>query len=135
MKINGLKQRLRKERPMTTVTFRIPADVLEDLKRLAPMLGFSGYQPLMRAYIGQGLRADLERLEGSPELVRLLERLRALGVEDEIINQAYGETFRSAPSAPFYQPFRPESTRIAAGPGRVLAEAEAEYTVETQSAE
>lgn len=49
---------------LTTITIRMPEDVIEDLKRLAPVLGFSGYQPLARAYIEQGLRADLERLEG-----------------------------------------------------------------------
>lgn len=38
---------------MTSVTLRIPEDVVEDLKRVAPLLGFSGYQSLMRAYIGQ----------------------------------------------------------------------------------
>ena len=64
MKIDALKQRLNRDRPMTTITIRMPEDVIEDLKRLAPLLGFSGYQPLARAYIGQGLRADLERLEG-----------------------------------------------------------------------
>ena len=41
---------------MMTVTMRIPEDVVEDLNRVAPLLGFSGYQPLARAYIGQGLR-------------------------------------------------------------------------------
>jgi hypothetical protein len=39
-------------------------DVIVDLKRVSPWLGFLGYQPLARAYIGQGLRSDLERLEG-----------------------------------------------------------------------
>lgn len=68
MKLNELKQRLRKDRPMTTVTLRMPQDVVRNLKRLAPRLGFSGYQPLIRAYIGQGLRADLARLEQTPEL-------------------------------------------------------------------
>ena len=52
MKIRDLKKRLRKDRPMTAVTLRMPQDVVEDLKRTAPMLGFSGYQPLMRHYIG-----------------------------------------------------------------------------------
>lgn len=50
---------------MTTVTIRMPEDVIEDLKRIAPILGFSGYQPLARTYIGQGLRSDLERLENN----------------------------------------------------------------------
>jgi predicted DNA binding CopG/RHH family protein len=56
MKAEVLKKRLDKNRPMTTVTIRIPEDVMEDLKRLAPLLGFSGYQPLIRTYIGQGLQ-------------------------------------------------------------------------------
>jgi hypothetical protein len=88
MKLNDLKQRLCKDRPMTTVTLRVPQDVIDDLKRIAPRLGFSGYQPLMRAYIGQGLRADLQRLEASPELSNLIESLRRHGVEDEVIAQA-----------------------------------------------
>ena len=47
------------------VSIRMPEDVVEDLKQVAPLLGFTGYQPLMRAYIGQGLRADLARLAAS----------------------------------------------------------------------
>src|SRR3972149_10253006 len=50
MKIEKLKKRLDRNRPMTTVTLRMPEDVADDLKRIAPLLGFSGYQPLMRAY-------------------------------------------------------------------------------------
>jgi hypothetical protein len=88
MKINELKQRLRKDRPMTTITLRMPQDVVEDLKRIAPRLGFSGYQPLIRAYIGQGLRADLEQLESKPELSNLIESLRRQGVQDDVIAQA-----------------------------------------------
>ena len=57
--------RLHRDRPMSTVTLRMPEDVVADLKRVAPQLGFSGYQPLIRAYVGQGLRADLARLDGS----------------------------------------------------------------------
>jgi len=63
MKIETLRKRLDKDRPMTSVTIRMPEDVIEDLKRIAPKLGFSGYQPLIRAYVGQGLREDLERFE------------------------------------------------------------------------
>jgi len=38
---------------MTMVSIRIPEDVIDDLKRLAPVLGFSGYQALIKAYIGR----------------------------------------------------------------------------------
>jgi hypothetical protein len=48
---------------MTEVTLRIPKDVVEELKRVASLLGFSDDQPLIRAYVGQGLRNDLDRLE------------------------------------------------------------------------
>ena len=53
---------------MTTVSLSIPDDVVEDLKNIAPRLGFSGYQPLIRAYIGQALRADLERVGNKVDL-------------------------------------------------------------------
>jgi hypothetical protein len=96
MKLNDLKQRLHKDHPMTTVTLRMPQDVVDDLKRIAPRLGFSGYQPLMRAYIGQGLRVDLERFENSPELSSLIERLRRQGIQDEVIAQAVAEASHGA---------------------------------------
>ncbi|MDJ0901728.1 MAG: hypothetical protein QNJ55_23300 [Xenococcus sp. MO_188.B8] len=87
MKSETLKKRLNKNRPMTMVTIRIPEDVIEDLKRIAPLLGFSGYQPLIRAYIGQGLREDLERLEGN-NLSAFIESLKRKGVSEEIVNEA-----------------------------------------------
>jgi hypothetical protein len=90
MKIETLKQRLDKNRPMTTVTIRIPEDVVEDLKRIAPILGFSGYQPLIRAYIGQGLRADLERLDNNT-VNALIASLKRRGVSDDVINEALTE--------------------------------------------
>ncbi|KPQ31936.1 MAG: hypothetical protein HLUCCA11_22695 [Phormidesmis priestleyi Ana] len=52
MQPEALKKRLNRNRPMTTVTIRMSEDVIEDLKRVAPTLGFSGYQPLARAYMG-----------------------------------------------------------------------------------
>ncbi len=48
---------------MNIITVRMPEDVIVDMKRIAPQLGFSGSPPLMRAYIGQGLWVDLERLK------------------------------------------------------------------------
>lgn len=91
MKTNKIVQRLQKNRPMTMVCMRIPNDVIEDLKRLAPMLGFSGYQVLIKAYIGQGLRADLERLESSLEVSALIKSLRKKGVQEEVISSAMAE--------------------------------------------
>lgn len=91
MKMNELRERLRRDRPMTTISIRIPEDVVAQLKYVAPLLGTSGYQPLIRAYIGQGLRQDLERLEQSPGLDRFVESLRRHGVAEEIISTAFAE--------------------------------------------
>ncbi|MGD1941609.1 MAG: hypothetical protein ACFB0G_09875 [Leptolyngbyaceae cyanobacterium] len=94
MKFETLKKRLDKNRPMTTITIRMPEDVIEDLKRIAPLLGFSGYQPLARTYIGQGLRADLERLEADT-LPSLIASLKRRGVSEEVIQEALHEALNS----------------------------------------
>ncbi len=90
MKLEQLRKRLDKQRPMTTISMRFPVDVLEDLKRVAPLRGFSGYQPLIRAYVGQGLRVDLERLEQDPVTV-LVESLKRHGVSEELLQEALAE--------------------------------------------
>jgi hypothetical protein len=92
MKSVDLKKRLKRNRPMTSVTIRIPKDVIEDLKSIAPQLGFSGYQPLIRAYIGQGLRQDLARLEGHLNVEKFIHSLRKHGVDKSTIDEAISET-------------------------------------------
>jgi uncharacterized DUF497 family protein len=87
MKASELKNRLQKDRPMISISMRIPEDVIDDLKRVAPQLGFSGYQPLIRAYIGQGLRQDIARLESS-SIDSFVESLRLRGVDEDVIKQA-----------------------------------------------
>jgi hypothetical protein len=93
MKIEKLKTRLNRDRPMTSVTIRMPEDVVEDLKRIAPLLGFSGYQPLVRAYVGQGLREDLERLDHDT-LEALLSNLKRRGVSEKVLKAALAEATR-----------------------------------------
>jgi hypothetical protein len=85
-----IAKRLRKDRPMTTISIRVPEDVIDDLKLLAPVLGFSGYQPLIRAYIGQGLRKDLARLEPD-QMKAVAASLRRRGVNEHIIAEALAD--------------------------------------------
>ena len=92
MKIDRLRQRLKPNRPMTAISIRMPVDVVDDLKRIAPLLGFSGYQPLIRAYIGQGLRVDLERLESKPSVTALVKILRKKGVDSKVLSSAIQES-------------------------------------------
>jgi hypothetical protein len=57
MKTQQLRGRLQKERPMATISIRMPEDVVEDLKRVAPFLGFLGisaaHPRLLRACCGR----------------------------------------------------------------------------------
>jgi hypothetical protein len=91
MKINKLKARLQRPRPMSVITMRLPEDVISDLKRVAPHRGFSGYQPLIRAYVGQGLREDLVLLEAKPEIKKLITSLRKQGVQEAALEKAMEE--------------------------------------------
>jgi len=73
---------------MTAITIRMPEDVVDELKRVAPLLGFSGYQPLVRFYVGQGLRTDLARLDSEA----LVESLKRHGIAEETIRDAIADS-------------------------------------------
>ena len=85
-----MKQRLSIDRPMTAISIRMPEDVIDDLKEVAPARGFSGYQALMRAYIGAGLREDLSRLRRSPAEA-VTASLRRHGVDEATIQEVVRE--------------------------------------------
>lgn len=85
-----IQKRLRRDRPMVVVTLRMPEDVIEDLKRIAPALGHSGYQPLMRSYVGCGLREDLDRLQDSGTEA-LMAALRRQGVDEVVLSKAVAD--------------------------------------------
>ena len=91
MKIVDLKKRLRPNRRSESVGVTIPSDVLVDLDRVRKYLGFSNTESLIRAYIGQGLRSDLERLEAAPNLTALVDILRRHGVDEKVIAVAIRE--------------------------------------------
>jgi hypothetical protein len=92
MQTEQLKARLKKDRPMTSVTVRIPADVIESMKLIAPLRGFSGYQTLLKLYLSEGVRRDSALLE--PTVNRFVHALLARGVPSEIIKQASQEVLR-----------------------------------------
>jgi hypothetical protein len=72
-----------KNRPTKPITIRMPVDVLEDLKRVAPLKGFTGYQALIKFYIGQCLRKDLEWVWEKERGNRLDETLEEFGLKEE----------------------------------------------------
>lgn len=85
-----LKSRLKKDRPMTSITLRIPEDVVESLKTIAPHKGFSGYQALLKSYISEGLRRD-ESIYVFGPTARLAEALKKRGVSAKLIEEAAQE--------------------------------------------
>lgn len=85
-----LQNRLNKDRPMTSISLRIPVDVVESLKTIAPHKGFNGYQTLLKSYISEGLRRDEERFSNRPT-ERLIEALKRRGVSDALLEEATRE--------------------------------------------
>jgi hypothetical protein len=85
-----LKKRLKKDRPSTTITMRIPADVVESLKAVAPMRGFSAYQTLLKSYISEGLRRDEAQFDQNTAQ-RLAAALERRGVAEKVLQEAMRE--------------------------------------------
>ncbi|POZ51651.1 BrnA antitoxin family protein [Methylovulum psychrotolerans] len=72
---------------MISITLRIPADVVESMKAIAPQRGFSGYQALLKAYLSDGLRRDEAQFLLSKE-ARLIAALKKRGVSESLIAEA-----------------------------------------------
>jgi len=87
MRSERLQRRLAKDRPMTSITLRIPVDVVESLKQIAPHKGYSGYQILLKSYISEGLRRD-EGQFAQASMERLIAALRKQGVPDSVLEEA-----------------------------------------------
>jgi hypothetical protein len=85
-----IRARLTKDRPMTAITLRIPVDVVESMKEIAPQRGFSGYQALLKSYISEGLRRDEAQFAFGPT-ARLIEALKKRGVAEEVLEEAAKE--------------------------------------------
>lgn len=82
--------RIKKDREMTSITLRIPVDVVEAMKAIAPQRGFAGYQTLLKSYLSEGLRRD-EAKFASVSQTRLVEALKRQGVPSEVIAKAQKE--------------------------------------------
>jgi hypothetical protein len=90
-----IKRNMQPGKPMTLISLRLPDHVIEDLKEVAPSLGFGGYQALIRAYISNGLRKHLAEREALGAKHSAVEefsrRLIAHGVPEETIQEAASE--------------------------------------------
>ena len=89
-----LRKRLKKDRPTTTITMRIPVDVVESLKAIAPTRGFTAYQTLLKSYISEGLRRDEAEFE-QKTAHKLADALKRRGVPDSLLQEALEEVQRA----------------------------------------
>lgn len=90
-----IERNMQPDKPMTMISIRLPDHVIDDLKEVAPTLGFGGYQALIRAYISNGLRKHLAEREAQRAKESTVEefsqRLLAHGVPEQAIQEAVAE--------------------------------------------
>jgi len=90
-----IQRNMQPDKPMTLISLRLPDHVIEDLKEVAPSLGFGGYQALIRAYISNGLRKHLSQREAQrtkdSTVDEFSRRLLAHGVPEQAIQEVAAE--------------------------------------------
>ena len=94
-----IQRNMQRDKPMTLISLRLPNYVIDDLKEIAPTLGFGGYQALIRAYISNGLRQHLAQQEAeraaqqtrNSTAEELTRRLIAHGVPEQAVQEAVAE--------------------------------------------
>lgn len=85
--LERISKRMVKDPPMSLISMRLPQHMIDELKEIAGAKGFSGYQGLIRYYISQGARKDLEEMD-LPNLENLVRVLKEQGVPKKVIDQA-----------------------------------------------
>lgn len=85
--LERIQKRMVKDPPMALIRMRMPRHMIDELKEMASAKGFTGYQGLIRYYISQGARQDIEELD-MPKLDNIARALKAQGVSKKVIDQA-----------------------------------------------
>jgi hypothetical protein len=86
-----------KDRPSTSISMRIPVDLLEKLKRIARLKEMSGYQSVIKYYIGQGLLRDadlvhqIEAEDAELEAARLDATFKKIGLARDKVEAFWKE--------------------------------------------
>jgi hypothetical protein len=83
------------KRESTQISIKMYVDVIDDLKLIAENKGFSGYQPLMKYYIHQAMRKDLEEVLDQVFKDRLVNALRDAGVSETTLQTAVKKVLAS----------------------------------------
>src|SRR3546814_17022434 len=92
-----LKRRLSRDRKMTSITLRIPQDVVDSMKAIAPVRGMSGYQTLLKSYISEGLRRDEAEYLSAAATPHLAQALKTSGAAPKVDAQAVRDLRAACP--------------------------------------
>ncbi|MEW6140329.1 MAG: hypothetical protein AB1733_19085 [Thermodesulfobacteriota bacterium] len=104
---------MKTERKKMMVSLRMPEDVVANLKRIAPLKGMSGYQALIKYYIGIGLRRDLEILWLQEVPERIQGILAKHGLSGEVQNELVEELLGIMPHERIMETKETENLQIA----------------------
>jgi hypothetical protein len=104
---------MKTERKKMMVSLRMPEDVVENLKRIAPLKGMSGYQALIKFYVGMGLRRDLETLWLQEVPERIQGILAKHGVTCEVQEELLEELLGILPHERIIEKKEPENLQVA----------------------
>ena len=85
--LERIQKRMVKDPPMALISMHMRQHMIDELKEIASAKGFTGYQGLIRYYISQGARQDIEELD-TPKLDNIARTLKAQGVSKKVIDQA-----------------------------------------------
>lgn len=104
---------MKTERKKMMVSLRMPEDVVENLKRMAPLKGMSGYQALINYYVGMGLRRDLETLWLQEVPGRIQDILAKHGLTGEVQDELLEELLGVLPHERIIETKETESLQVA----------------------
>lgn len=104
---------MKTERKKMMVSLRMPEDVVENLKRIAPLKGMSGYQALIKYYVGMGLRRDLETLWLQEVPGRIQDILAKHGLTSEVQEELLEELLGVVPHERITEAKEPQSRHAA----------------------
>jgi hypothetical protein len=89
-----------KQRPTTMISIRIPVDVMEKLRKIAPAKGMSGYQALIKYYVGKCLREDFELVRQMESAEKLESTLTKMGLKADQIDEVWEALGGCVPAKP-----------------------------------
>lgn len=76
-----------KDRPTTTISLKIPVDVLDDLETVSQAKEMSNVEALIHFYIGQGLRRDLADLRRKHSVEQAKNILDKYNINPRVIEE------------------------------------------------